>query len=129
MSEIIIITASIIYAIIATIIELAIKRNRKISELYKEMEKYSKENKIDKVLECQIRFFRISSKYIFVNIFAGILIFYVLWMLLGNFKIYLPYLNLEVSWVLMYILIVFLLTLMLKYFTSRIILKIWGRKK
>ncbi|MEM0243460.1 MAG: hypothetical protein QXT34_03395 [Candidatus Aenigmatarchaeota archaeon] len=129
MSEIIIITASIIYAIIATIIELAIKRNRKISELYKEMEKYSKENKIDKVLECQIRFFRISSKYIFVNIFAGILIFYVLWMFLGNFKVYLPYLNLEVSWVLMYILIVFLLTLMLKYFTSRIILKIWGRKK
>lgn len=129
MSEIIIITASIIYSIIATIIELAIKRNRRISELYKEMEKYSKENKIDKVLECQIKFFRISSKYIFVNIFAGILIFYVLWMLLGNFKIYLPYLNLEVSWVLMYILIVFLLTLMLKYFTSRIILKIWGRKK
>ncbi|MEM5882012.1 MAG: hypothetical protein QXS69_00910 [Candidatus Aenigmatarchaeota archaeon] len=129
MSEIIIVTASIIYATIATIVELAIKRNRKISELYKEMEKYSKENKIDKVLECQIRFFRISSKYIFVNIFAGILIFYVLWMFLGNFKVYLPYLNLEVSWVLMYILIVFLLTLMLKYFTSRIILKIWGRKK
>ncbi|MEM5821125.1 MAG: hypothetical protein QXP34_02275, partial [Candidatus Aenigmatarchaeota archaeon] len=114
MSIEIIVIFALIYSVISSVINVIVERKKEVVKLVNEIEKYKEEDNPKKLLETYLKLSRITLKYTILNLIVGLIIFFVLWNLLKNLEILIPFLNISISWVLVYIFLTFVFVFVLK---------------
>ncbi|MBU5682511.1 MAG: hypothetical protein QXV63_00590 [Candidatus Aenigmatarchaeota archaeon] len=123
MSFLIVLIFAVFYSFLSSIIDLLAKKDEKVQKIAKKIENYLKKNLKEKVFENYLKLLDSMKKYIILNIFIGVLVFLILLFLLNNTQIWIPFLNISISWFWIYI----ILYLIFKYFFE-LIFKAWGKK-
>jgi len=110
MNEILLLIFALIYSAISSVINILVERKKEVSKLVEKIEKYKKRKDFEKLFLTYTQLNRITLKYVILNLIIGLIFFSILYYLLKDLKIQIPYLNISISWIIVYMVLIFILS-------------------
>ena len=110
MNEILLLIFALIYSAISSVINILVERKKEVSKLVEKIEKYKKRKDFEKLFLTYTQLNRITLKYVILNLIIGLIFFSILYYLLKDLKIQIPYLNISISWIIVYMALIFILS-------------------
>lgn len=114
--EIVLLIFAFIYAVISSVISILVERKKEVIKLAKEIEKYRKKKDFPNLFEAYMKLNRITLKYLILNLIIGLIFLSILYYLLKDLSIQVPYLKWALPWIIVYVILVFILNISIRVF-------------
>jgi len=114
--EIVLLIFALVYSAVSSLLNILVERKKEVIKLAKEIEKYKKKNDMEKLFEAYIKLNRITLKYVILNLIVGLIFFSILYYILKDLSIQIPYFGWSLSWIIVYMVLVFVLSMTIRAF-------------
>lgn len=112
--EIVLLIFALIYSAVSSILNILVERKKEVIKLTKEIEKYKKKNDMENLFEAYMKLNRITLRYVILNLIVGLVFLSILYYFLKDLSIQIPYIGWTFSWIIVYMALVFVLSMIIR---------------